>query len=115
MLVELTFQIQSYVKELDLKYHNGDPDLYDIYGVASIFRTFKTDIGNLTGHLSYLRKDLFQKYLTETGQTFIWILWGERRQNYKGGVEVYEYFKTKQYRHKQVYIWKDDQIVKLDL
>lgn len=101
-------------QRLNLKYHNGDPDLYDIHGVASIFRTFKTDVGNMKGHLSYLRKDLFQKYLTETGQTFIWILWGERRQNYKGGVEVYEYFKTKQYLHKQVYIWKDDQIVKLD-
>ena len=101
-------------QRLNLKYHNGDPDLYDIHGVASIFRTFKADVGNLKGHLSYLRKDLFQKYLTETGQTFIWILWGERRQNYKGGVEVYEYFKTKQYLHKQVYIWKDNQVVKLD-
>ncbi|MEN8286713.1 hypothetical protein ABFP35_15120 [Acinetobacter baumannii] len=101
-------------QRLDLKYHNGDPDLYDIHGVASIFRTFKTDMGNLKGHLSYLRKDLFQKYLTETGQTFIWILWGERRQNYKGGVEVYKYFQTKQHLHSQVYIWKDDQIVKLD-
>lgn len=101
-------------QRLNLKYHNGDPDLYDIHGVASIFRTFKADVGNLKGHLSYLRKDLFQKYLTETGQTFIWILWGERRQNYKGTLEVYDYFRTNQHRHKQVYIWKNDRIVKLD-
>lgn len=101
-------------QKLDLKYHNDHPDLYDIHGVASIFRTFKTDMENLKGHLSYLRKDLFQKYLTETGQTFIWILWGERRQNYKGGVEVYKYFKNNQHLHKQIYIWQENQIVKMD-
>lgn len=101
-------------QRLDLKYHNGDPDLYDIHGVASIFRTFKPDDENLEGHLSFLRKDLFQKYLEETKQTFIWILWGERRQNYNGGVEVYEYLKANKHLHKQVYIWKGDQIVKLD-
>jgi hypothetical protein len=101
-------------QKLDLKYHNDHPDLYDIHGVASIFRTFKTDMENLKGHLSYLRKDLFQKYLAETGQTFIWILWGERRQNYKGGVEVYKYFKNNQHLHKQIYIWQENQIVKMD-
>ncbi|MCU4491625.1 hypothetical protein KTI63_03970 [Acinetobacter guillouiae] len=100
-------------QRLDLKYHNGDPDLYDDHGVASIFRTLKSDIDNLQGNLSYLRKDLFQKYLTETGQTFMWILWGERGQSYKGDIEVYEYFRTNQHLHKQVYIWQDNQIVKL--
>ncbi len=39
-------------------------------GVASIFRTLKSSDENLEGHLLYLRKDLFQKYLIETGQTF---------------------------------------------
>ena len=101
-------------QRLDLKYHNGDPDLYDGHGVASIFRTLKSDIDNLQGNLSYLRKDLFQKYLIETGQTFVWILWGERGQNYKGNEEIHEYFRTNQHLHKQVYVWKGDQIVKLD-
>ncbi|MDH2171079.1 hypothetical protein N5J50_01230 [Acinetobacter johnsonii] len=110
----IDFPTPELCQRLGLKYHNGDPDLYDLDGVGSIFRTFKSDNDTLRGNLSYLRKDLFQKYLTETEQTFVWILWGERTQNYKGGVEVYEYFRTNQHRHKQVYIWKDDQIVKLD-
>ena len=101
-------------QRLSLKYHNGDPDLYDLDGAASIFRTLKSSENNVEGHLSYLRKDLFQKYLLETGQTFIWILWGERGQNYKGDIEVYEYLRTNQHLHKQIYIWKDNQIVKLD-
>ena len=110
----IDFPTPELCQRLGLKYHNGDPDLYDLNGVASIFRTFKSDNDNLRGNLSYLRKDLFKKYLAETEQTFMWILWGERRQNYNGGVEVYEYFRTNEHRHKQVYIWKDDQIVKLD-
>ncbi|WP_122901978.1 hypothetical protein [Acinetobacter sp. B51(2017)] len=101
-------------QRLDLKYHNGDSDLYDFDGVASIFKTLKSSDENLKGNLSYLRKDLFQKYLIETGQTFVWILWGERGQNYKGNEEIHEYFRTNQHLHKQVYIWKDDQIVKLN-
>lgn len=101
-------------QRLGLKYHNGDPDLYDFDGVASIFRTLKSSDENLKGHLLYLRKDLFQKYLIETGQTFVWILWGERGQNYKGDEEIHEYFRTNQHLHKQVYVWNDDQIVKLD-
>lgn len=34
--------------------------------------------------------------------------------NYKGGVEVYEYFKNQPTYAKQVYIWKNDQIVKVN-
>lgn len=101
-------------QKLDLKYQNNVPDLYDTHGVASIFRTLKSDDDSLKGHLSYLRKDLFQKYLSETGQTFIWILWGERGQNYKGDVEVYKYVKNDQHLHKQIYIWQENQIVKMD-
>ncbi|MFV5345582.1 hypothetical protein VXQ28_17375 [Acinetobacter oleivorans] len=101
-------------QKLDLKYQNNVPDLYDTHGVASIFRTLKSDDDSLKGHLSYLRKDLFQKYLLETGQTFIWILWGERGQNYKGDVEVYKYVKNNQHLHKQIYIWQENQIVKMD-
>jgi len=61
------FPTPELCQRLDLKYHNGDANLYHIHGVVYIVRTFKTDIGNLKVHLSYLRKDLFQKYLTETG------------------------------------------------
>lgn len=101
-------------QSLGLKYHNGDPDLYDFNGVASIFRTLKSTDESLKGHLCYLRKDLFQKYLIETGQTFLWILWGERGQSYKGDEEIHKYFRTNQHLHKQVYVWEDNQIVKLD-
>ena len=110
----IDFPTPELCQRLGLQYQNGEPDLYDLDGVASIFRTLKSDADNLRGNLSYLRKDLFKKYLAETEQTFMWILWGERRQNYNGSVEVYEYFRTNQHQHKQVYIWQDDQIVRLD-
>jgi hypothetical protein len=37
----IDFPTPELCQRLGLKYHNGDPDLYDLDGVGSIFRTFK--------------------------------------------------------------------------
>ena len=98
-------------QSLNLKYQNGEPDLYDDNGVASIFRKLTSTTNNLKGSVSYLRKDLFEKYLNDTDQTFIWILWGERNQHYKGyseeNIDVHQYFQCNKHLHKQISTWND--------
>ena len=53
-------------------------DLYDLTGqLASQYRIFGKWPGTRT-QLLYIRKDLLEKYLCQTGQKIIWIIWGER-------------------------------------
>lgn len=110
----IVFPNSEICQRLNLKYQNGEPDLYDNDGVASIFRNLTSKNDNLKGSVSYLRKDLFEKYLKDTDQTFIWILWGERNQHYKGysagDVDVHEFFQSKMHLHKKVYVWTNGKI-----
>lgn len=107
----IVFPNAEICQSLNLKYQNGEPDLYDDNGVASIFRNLTSTTNNLKGSVSYLRKDLFEKYLNDTDQTFIWILWGERNQHYKGyseeHIDVHQYFQAQKHLHKTVVIWDE--------
>ncbi|EEY89629.1 hypothetical protein HMPREF0017_01933, partial [Acinetobacter lwoffii SH145] len=104
-------------QSMNLRYQNGEPDLYDDKGLASVFRTLSSTTNNLKGSVSYLRKDLFENYLDDTNQTFIWILWGERNQQYEGYSQgkddIHQYFKDGNYLHKSIFIWENHKIVKI--
>ncbi|MEX0806091.1 MAG: hypothetical protein WD688_22645 [Candidatus Binatia bacterium] len=86
-----------------------DVDLLDRNGVhASVYRELK-DNDNLTGHLLYYRKDLFEKYLKLTGKLFAWIVWGERGFHYNraermiGDKKFSEIFQSHAHVHKALF------------
>ncbi len=71
--------------------------------LASINLRYYEDY-NSSHHFSYLRKDLFDKFLKDNNYRFIWSLWGEREFHFednevvrqfiqKNGVEGYKKFK----------------------
>lgn len=71
-------------QHLGLGYRPGQWDFYDDSGIASIYRDLGTGDISLSGHVVYLRADLLRRYLNDTGQTLVWLMWGERGQNYRG-------------------------------
>jgi hypothetical protein len=68
---------------LGLSYRAGQWDLHDAQGVASLYREVGEDDKEVHGHLSYLRADLLDRYLTERGKTLVWLVWGERGLHYR--------------------------------
>ncbi len=71
---------------LGLSYRADQWDLYDVQGVASLYREVGGDDKGVHGHLSYLRADLLDRYLAETGKAFVWLIWGERGLHYRATV-----------------------------
>jgi hypothetical protein len=73
------FPAAALCDQLGLVNHNGSFDLRDQAGrQASVYREF--EVADRHGHsnLLYLRKDLLEQYLAVTGQTLVWVPWGER-------------------------------------
>lgn len=65
--------------KLCLSNRQGEWDLYNPNGhVGTMYRVFKTDENTFRSYLLYLRSDLMKRYLHDTGQTLVWLLWGER-------------------------------------
>lgn len=64
---------------LKLVNHKSDWSLFDSKGQrASMYCEFKLDQSTYGSSLAYLRNDLLEKYLKDTNQTLIWMIWGER-------------------------------------
>lgn len=62
-----------------LSNRRGEWDLYDPAGrVASIYREYKAEGDPVGSSFLYVRADLMGDYLRATGQTLVWLLWGER-------------------------------------
>lgn len=72
-------------EELGLSYRAGQWDLYDLQGVASLYREFGDDNKEAHGYLSYLRADLLDRYLAKVGKSLVWLIWGERGLHYRAG------------------------------
>lgn len=92
-----------------LRYSPGLWDMHDPNGVASIYRKLEAKSRTLSGHVTYLRADLLRKYLQETGQVLIWMMWGERGQHYRGhmssGRDLHDAFATREHIHKRWGVW----------
>ena len=69
---------------LKLRYSPGIWDMSDSEGVASLYRRFVEKNSTLRGDVSYLRADLMERYLHETGHELVWMIWGERDRHYRG-------------------------------
>jgi hypothetical protein len=96
---------------LDLGYAAGQWDLYDEHGAASIFRRLGTEEPHLRGRVAYLRADILKRYLEETGQALVWLMWGEREQNHKGrskeARELQHLYADHAHIHKRSAVWKN--------
>lgn len=95
---------------LKLGYRPDQWDLYDDTGVASLFRELGTEDISLNGRLAYLRADLLQRYLEETDQALVWLMWGERGQHYKGhsddSRQLHHLYADHKHIHKHSKVWQ---------
>lgn len=79
----LKFVAPALCDRLGLKNKEGSIDLYDAAGnPASLFRVFGGGIAGRS-HVLFLRSDLLEEYLKETGQRMAWAVWGEREFQYE--------------------------------
>ncbi len=75
----ITILAPALCEHLRLLNRQGEWDLYDYRGnIATLYREFKTEHDSFPGNLMYLRADLMTDYLKQTGQTLVWLVWGER-------------------------------------
>lgn len=96
-------------ERLGLINHAQQFDLYDSQGsIASICLIHKQD--KISSRLLYMRKDLANRYVAETGQTIAWLVWGERTPSYavwkslKGEV-LQSIYSEHAHIHKRSYVW----------
>jgi hypothetical protein len=96
-------------QSLGLSYRPGQLELCDDIGVASLYRKLDTEDISLRGQVAYLRADLLQRYLDETDQSLVWLMWGERDQHYRGrssnGDELHHLYADHKHIHKRSVVW----------
>jgi hypothetical protein len=96
---------------LGLGYRPGQWDFHDAHGVSSLYRDLGTEGISLSGRLAYLRADLLQRYLDETNQALVWLMWGERGQHYRGHSndegDNYHIYKEHKHIHKRSTVWQN--------
>ncbi len=93
---------------LSLRYRANKWDLYDDSGVASLYRKIGEYGSHTTGTFSYLRRDLLESYLTQSGKVLMWLIWGERGFHYRSvkSHALHEYYADHQYIHKSTHIYQ---------
>ncbi|WP_429564722.1 hypothetical protein [Paraburkholderia sp. MM6662-R1] len=94
-----------------LRYCPGSWDLRDAHGAASLYRELGEGSTTLSGHVAYMRADVLRKYLDDTGQALVWMIWGERGQHFRGhtkhGIDLHEAFASGKHIHKRWIVWVD--------
>lgn len=64
---------------LKLRNKGSSQDLFDENGnPASLYRMFGDGSDYYRSNLLYIRRDLLESYLRQTGQKLVWFIWGER-------------------------------------
>lgn len=93
---------------LSLRYCDNKWDLHDTAGVASLYREVGEYGSQVSGFFSYLRRDLLDRYLTQSGKTLVWLMWGERGLHHRS-VEthnLHEYYADHRHIHKRTHIYQ---------
>ncbi|ATY80446.1 hypothetical protein CVS42_06090 [Aeromonas veronii] len=95
-------------EELSLRYCANTWDLHDASGVASLYREVDEHGSQANGSFCYLRRDLLDRYLTESNKVLVWLMWGERELHHRSteGLNMYEYYANNQHVHKRVQIYQ---------
>ncbi|MCQ4299784.1 hypothetical protein NAV11_07655 [Pseudomonas songnenensis] len=95
-------------KALSLRYHANKWDLLDASGVASLYREVGEYGSQISGSFSYLRRDLLDSYLTQSGKMLVWLMWGERGFHHRSAEahNLHEYYAHHQHIHKRTHIYQ---------
>ncbi|MDO4706506.1 MAG: hypothetical protein Q4A98_09930 [Comamonadaceae bacterium] len=95
---------------LNLRYRENKWDLHDASGVASLYRKLGGNKLQISGRLSYLRRDLLDKYLTQSGKTLVWLMWGERGIHYRSpalqNIRLHDYCANHQHIHRRFHAYQ---------
>ncbi|AXA78105.1 hypothetical protein ACOTC8_10095 [Achromobacter xylosoxidans] len=95
---------------LNLRYRARTWDLYDASGVASLYREVGEDDSQISGWFSYLRRDLLDNYLAQSGKTLVWLMWGERGIHYRSSIaesrHLHDYYVDHQDIHKRFHVYR---------
>ena len=95
---------------LNLRYCANKWDLHDASGVASLYREVGEDDSQINGWFSYLRRDLLDNYLTQSGKTLVWLMWGERGIHYRSPAakngQLHDYYVGHQNIHKRFHVYQ---------
>jgi len=93
---------------LSLRYRANKWELHDAAGVASMYREVGEYGSQINGSFSYLRRDLLDSYLTQSGKALVWLMWGERGFHYRAAEahNLYEYYVNHQHIHKRTHVYQ---------
>ncbi|HVK99407.1 MAG TPA: hypothetical protein VM553_06310, partial [Dongiaceae bacterium] len=93
---------------LSLRYRANKWDLHDASGVASLYREVGEDGSQISGSFSYLRRDLLDSYLAQSGKALVWLMWGERGFHHRSAEvhDLYEYYADHQHIHKRTHVYQ---------
>ncbi|WDR38031.1 hypothetical protein NN484_09925 [Pseudomonas serboccidentalis] len=93
---------------LSLRYCANKWDLHDAAGVASLYREVGEYGSQASGFFSYLRRDLLDSYLTQSGKALVWLMWGERGFHHRSveAHNLHEYYANHQHIHKLTHIYQ---------
>ncbi|WP_447982592.1 hypothetical protein [Achromobacter kerstersii] len=95
---------------LNLRYRARKWDLHDVLGVASLYREVGENDSHISGWFSYLRRDLLDQYLTQSGKTLVWLMWGERGIHYRSSIaessHLHDYYADHQHIHKRFHVYR---------
>ncbi|MET4615791.1 hypothetical protein ABIA71_001357 [Stenotrophomonas sp. 2619] len=98
----------SLCEALSLRYNENAWDLYDSSGVASMYREIGEYGSQLSGSLSYLRRDLLDGYLAKSGKALVWLMWGERGIHHRSAEahSMYDYCAEYEHVHKRAHVYQ---------
>ena len=93
---------------LGLRYRANRWDLHDAAGVASLYREVGEYGAENSGNFSYLRRDLLDRYLTQSGKALVWLMWGERGFHYRSADShnLHEFYVSHQHIHKRTHVYQ---------
>lgn len=94
---------------LSIRYRANKWDMYDAAGVvASLYREVGEYGSQVNGHFSYLRRDLLDRYLTQSGKAMVWLIWGERGFHHRSAEahNLREFYANHQHIHKRTHVYQ---------
>lgn len=76
--------------------------------MASLYREVGEYGSQVNGHFSYLRRDLLDRYLTQSGKAMVWLIWGERGFHHRSAEahNLREYYANHQHIHKHTHVYQ---------
>lgn len=100
----ITLPSAALCERLNLWIRQGEWDFYDQAGcMATLYREFSTTHASRPCDLLYMREDLLARYLKQTRQVLVWLIWGERDLEYETYERLQDQVQDLWIRHKNLY------------